>query len=249
MMIYSEFAKIYDRWMNDIPYCKWCQRILDILHTYQINDGIIADLGCGSGSVTRKLADAGFDMIGIDLSEEMLAQAYEKSEKYPDILYLLQDIREFELYGTVRAIVCCCDTLNYLADRDELTKVFRLVNNYLDPGGIFIFDIKTGKWFRETDGITSSLHEDIGDFFCETCMDEDAFEYHITMFEKESDGRYAKSEEYHYQKVFTLEDITSALEAAGLILLEITDGYSKRPYTDASDRLCFIAKESGKNDC
>lgn len=245
MDIYNEFARVYDRWMRNIPYTRWTKRIIEILHDYHIDDGIVLDLGCGSGRITRKLADAGYDMIGIDSSEDMLAQAYEKNRER-EILYLCQDMREFELYGTVKAIVCCCDTINYLADRDELTQVFKLANNYLDPGGLFIFDIKTDVWYEEADGLVDARHEPKGDFFCETFLDEDEFEYHVTMFEKQKDGLYQRFEEYHYQKVFLRKDIENSLNEAKLKLLQVTDGYTKKKPTDKSHRLCFIAKECEK---
>ena len=96
------------------------------------------DLGCGTGTMTEKLADYGYDMIGVDNSEDMLELAMEKRmESGKDILYLLQDMREFELYGTVRAIVSVCDSVNYITEPEELEEVFRLVNNYLDPKGVF----------------------------------------------------------------------------------------------------------------
>lgn len=247
MAIYSNFARVYDRWMRNIPYTKWSKRIIEILHSYGINEGIVLDLGCGSGRITRKLADAGYDMIGIDASEDMLFEATEKSKKYEDILFLCQDMREFELYGTVNAIVCCCDTINYLSDTEELTEVFKLVNNYLDPNGLFIFDVKTPAWYDEADGLVDARHEKNGDFFCETFLDEDEFEYHISMYEKDDEETYRKFEEYHYQKVFTREDIENSLNEAKLSLLEITDDYSKKNPTDKSSRLCFIAKEYGKS--
>lgn len=245
MAIYSDFSRVYDRWMNKIPYTRWSKNIIEILHKNGINDGIILDLGCGSGRITRKLSDAGFDMIGIDASEDMLIQAYEKSKKYPDILYLCQDMREFELYGTVKAAICCCDTINYLSDEDELVEVFKLVNNYLDPEGIFIFDIKTREWYESADGLTDAKHEDKGDFYCETCLDGDEFEYHITMFEKTKDNLYERFEEFHYQKVFLRETIEKSLKKAKLQLIDVIDDYSNKR-TGRTNRLCFIAKEYGK---
>lgn len=247
MSIYKNFARVYDRWMSNIPYRRWSKRIIEILHAQQISDGIILDLGCGSGRITRHLADAGFDMIGLDASDEMLSQAVLKSKKYPDILYLCQDMREFELYGTVRAVVCCCDTLNYLADTSELTQVFKLVNNYLDPSGIFIFDIKSPEWYEEADGLVDARHEAKGDFFCETFLDEDVFEYHISMFEKTKEMLYEKYEEYHYQKVFSRKDIENSLSEAKLELIEVLDDYKYKKSTDNAFRLCFIAKEYEKN--
>ena len=111
---------------------------------YGISDGQVLDLGCGTGTVTELLADAGYDMIGVDNSCDMLEIAEEKKEKSGhDILYLMQDMREFELYGTVRAVVSVCDSVNYILEEEDLLEVFSLVNNYLDPGGMFIFDMNT----------------------------------------------------------------------------------------------------------
>jgi len=140
---YTNFAKVYDLFMDNVPYDKWVERIRDILHKENIFDGLICDLGCGTGAITERLANIGYDMIGIDNSYDMLDIAMGK--KYAsgnDILYLCQDMREFELYGTVRAIVSGCDSLNYIQDLSGLEEVFSLVNNYLDPGGLFIFDIE-----------------------------------------------------------------------------------------------------------
>src|SRR5699024_11650965 len=104
-----------------------------------IAGGLVLELGCGTGSMTMRLARAGYDMIGVDLSEEMLQIAQEKKEEEDfDILYLQQDMCEFELYGTVRAVICVCDSLNYLLEADEVRCVFRLLDNYLVPGGFFV---------------------------------------------------------------------------------------------------------------
>ena len=153
---YTSFAKVYDLFMDNIPYEKWCKYVLEILNKYGITDGIVLDLGCGTGTFTELLALAGYDMIGIDNSEEMLNIATEKRvQSGLDILYLLQDMREFELYGTVRAIISICDSINYVLNYEELVKVFSLVNNYLDPDGIFIFDFNTKYKYKELLGDTT----------------------------------------------------------------------------------------------
>ena len=144
MESYGRFAGVYDVFMDNVNYREWADYIIETLAQDGIRDGLVLELGCGTGTVTEMLADAGYDMIGIDNSEEMLAEAMEKRmESGQDILYLQQDMQEFELYGTVRAIVSVCDSLNYITEREELLQVFRLVNNYLDPQGIFIFDFNT----------------------------------------------------------------------------------------------------------
>ena len=145
MSAYEKFAQVYDLFMDNIDYEGWAEYVTDRLREYEITDGLVLELGCGTGTMTGLLAGKGYDMIGVDNSEEMLAEAMEKRvESGQDILYLLQDMQEFELYGTVRAVVSVCDRLNYITDRDELRHVFELVNNYLDPEGIFLFDMNTG---------------------------------------------------------------------------------------------------------
>ena len=144
MEMYEDFALVYDRFMDETPYEEWCQFVVGRLKQDQITDGILLDLGCGTGSMTELLAKQGYDMIGVDLSDSMLDIAMEKrAQSGHNILYLQQDMREFELYGTVRAVICLCDSLNYLLEEDDLLTTFKLVNNYLDPNGLFIFDFNT----------------------------------------------------------------------------------------------------------
>ena len=144
MDAYTGFASVYDTFMDNIPYEEWCAYLQDLLKEYGVGDGLVLELGCGTGSVAECLASMGYDMIGVDNSEEMLQIAMEKrAESGRDILYLLQDMREFELYGTVRAVVSICDSMNYVTEYEDLVTVFQLVNNYLDPEGVFIFDLNT----------------------------------------------------------------------------------------------------------
>ena len=112
MDAYTSFAEVYDMFMDNIPYEDWCGYLTSLLKEYGINDGLVLDLGCGTGTLTELLAKEGYDMIGVDVSEDMLQEAIEKrAESGLPILYLLQDMREFELYGTVRAVVSICDSL------------------------------------------------------------------------------------------------------------------------------------------
>ena len=146
MEAYSEFARVYDLFMDNIPYEEWCEYLVTLLKKYGVDDGLVLELGCGTGNISEALRHKGYDMIGIDNSEEMLSVAIEKSmevedDTLPQSLYLCQDMREFELYGTVRAIVSICDSMNYITESEDLLEVFRLANNYLDPEGVFIFDI------------------------------------------------------------------------------------------------------------
>ena len=141
--------------------------------------------------MTGLLAGKGYDMIGVDNSEEMLAEAMEKRvESGQDILYLLQDMQEFELYGTVRAVVSVCDSLNYITDRDELRHVFELVNNYLDPEGIFLFDMNTVHKYRDLLGDTTIAEN----------RDEDVYKRQNWPCRNRSRGNSCVSEGSHYTR-------------------------------------------------
>ena len=149
---YENFARVYDKLMDNVPYEEWAQFILNLLQDRKITEGLVLELGCGTGKMMTLLGKAGFDMIGVDNSVEMLQIAREKTSQ--DFLYLLQDMREFELYGTVKAVISVCDSVNYITKKEELRKVFQLVNNYLDPEGLFIFDFNTEYKYRELIGET-----------------------------------------------------------------------------------------------
>lgn len=186
MEAYTSFAYVYDTFMDNVPYGEWASHIREKLCEHGVTDGIVLDLGCGTGTMTERLAGYGYDMIGIDNSEEMLELAMEKRmESGHDILYLLQDMREFELYGTVRAVVSVCDSVNYMTEPDELEEVFRLVNNYLDPKGIFLFDFNTVHKYRDVIG-DGTIAEDRG--VCSFIWDnryyekEQINEYDLTLF-------------------------------------------------------------------
>ncbi len=185
MSAYESFASVYDMFMDNIDYPAWSRYLIGLLQKHGISDGLVCELGCGTGSMTELLADAGYDMIGIDNSVEMLEEAQEKKyESGHDILYLEQDMREFELYGTVRAIVSVCDSMNYILTEEDLLKVFRLVNNYLDPGGLFVFDVNTVAKYRGIGDSTIAENRENGSFIWENHYDAEKRlnEYALTLF-------------------------------------------------------------------
>ena len=244
------FAEVYDLFMDQVPYEKWSGRIIQILSAYGIRDGLVLDLGCGTGSMTELLAGAGYDMIGVDASEEMLELAYEKrAESGHDILYLLQDMQEFELYGTVRAVISVCDSLNYLTEKEDLLQVFRLVNNYLYPGGVFIFDFNTTYKYREVIGNTTIAEnrEDCS-FIWENYYDpeEEINEYDLTIFVQEEEDIFRRFTETHLQRGYTAEQMRALLEQAGLNVLEIMDSDTGEAATATSERVYIVAKEQQK---
>lgn len=252
MEAYTGFASVYDMFMDNIPYDDWTAYLISLLREYQISDGLVLDLGCGTGSVTERLAAGGYDMIGVDRSEEMLQLAQEKRiESGQDILYLLQDMREFELYGTVRAVVSICDSMNYILEKEDLQTVFRLVNNYLDPHGIFIFDLNTEYKYKTLlgDSVIAENREESAFIWENTYHpDERINEYDLTLFIQEEDDCYRRYQETHYQKAYRLSEITDAILASGMELLAVYDAFTREPAKEDSERIYVIAREQGKTE-
>lgn len=251
MEAYSSFAQVYDLFMDNVPYEEWSEYLIGLLREYEVEDGLVVDLGCGTGKMTRLLEKSGYDMIGIDCSEEMLeiAREVQAESANSNILYLLQDMREFELYGTVRAVVSICDSINYIIEDEELEQVFRLVNNYLDPKGIFIFDLNTVYKYRELLGETTiSENREEGSFIWDNFFDEEEQinQYDLTLFIKEEHDLYRKYEETHFQRAYTLERVKELLEKAGMEFVTAYDAFTKEPVKETSERIYVIARERGK---
>lgn len=256
---YTGFAFVYDMFMDTTPYEKWGSFLSDSLKKYGICDGIVLDLGCGTGVMTEYLAKRGYDMIGVDNSYDMLDVAAQKqadrmstgteASDY-NILYLCQDMREFELYGTVAAVYSICDSINYITEPKELQTVFELVNNYLDPGGLFIFDFNTEYKYREVIGDTViAENRDEGSFIWENAYDEETKinEYDLTIFVPSGEKElYEKHEEVHFQRGYTLEEMKKLLKAAGMIFEKALDADTQAEVTDRSERIYVFARECGK---
>lgn len=247
MQAYTGFAQVYDLFMDNVPYEEWSHYLISLLEEYGVSDGLVLDLGCGTGKMTRLLTKAGYDMIGVDNSGEMLQIAMEQGTE--GILYLCQDMREFELYGTVAAVVSICDSVNYILEEEDLLSVFRLVNNYLDPGGVFIFDLNTLYKYRELLGETTICeNREEGSFIWENYFDEEEQinEYDLTLFIREESGLFRKYEETHYQRGYELETIKQLLDEAGMEFVAAYDAFTREQPKDDSERIYVIAREQGK---
>ena len=234
---YGEFARVYDLFMSDVDYESWEKYITGLLRDNGISEGLVLELGCGTGSLTTLLSEAGYDMIGVDNSPQMLQEAMEKKGKQ-DILYLLQDMREFELYGTVRAIISACDCVNYVTEDEDLLQVFRLVNNYLDPEGLFLFDFNTRYKYETVLGeqVIAEDREDCS-FIWDNYYDqeEQINEYELTLFVKcrQEENLYRKYQEVHFQRAYTLEEIKTFARITGHDNIHDMD----------ADDLCTVSRE------
>lgn len=252
MEAYTGFAEVYDTFMDNVPYEEWSRYLIEILREYGVEEGLVADLGCGTGAVTERLAKSGYDMIGIDNSEEMLSIARNKMEDYEEsdprrgILYLLQDMREMELYGTVDAVVSICDSMNYITEEEELLQVFELVNNYLEKDGLFVFDLNTEYKYREILGERNFCeNRDDTSFIWENYYypEERINEYDLTIYVKTKGQLYERLEETHYQRAYPLEQIKELLNRAGMHFVAAYDAFTKDAPKPDSERIYIIARE------
>lgn len=264
MGMYQDFAAVYDTFMDNTPYELWGERLDNLIRKYGVSRperdaedildserNLVLDLGCGTGTLTELMYQKGYDMIGVDISEAMLNIAMEKKEKSgSEILYLMQDMRELDLYSTVGTVFSVCDSLNYILEEEELETVFSLVNNYLFPGGIFIFDFNTDHKYRDVIGDTTIAEnrEDCS-FIWENFYDpeEEINEYNLTLFVREEDGRFQRFTETHLQRGYTPEQICRLARQSGLKILEMTDADTGGAVGTESERVLVAAcRESGK---
>jgi len=265
MEAYGDFAAVYDEFMDNTPYEEWAERLDKMIELHGISRkheeiqasevlaserNLVLDLGCGTGTLTERMSQKGYDMIGVDLSESMLNIAMEKREQSgAEILYLLQDMRELELYSTVGTVYSVCDSLNYILEEEELLEVFSLVNNYLFPGGIFIFDFNTAYKYREVIGDTTiAENREECSFIWENYYDpeSDINEYDLTIFVREEGDTFRRFSETHYQRGYTVEQMVQLVERAGMCIVEMRDADTGREVSEVSERVYIVAREQGK---
>jgi SAM-dependent methyltransferase len=240
------FAENYDL-MVGADYDKISKFIFDVSKKYKPDSELVCDLGCGTASVTTRLSELGFDMIGIDSNEDMLVFARENISKsgQNNILLLNQDITDFELYGTVDVIYSTLDTLNYITDKRSLTRLFKLVKNYLNYDGLFIFDINSEYKFKEILASNDFIYE-FDDLFC--CWSVDYNEkssdcyHHLTYFEKTDDGNYSKKISEQFQRFYPIEYINQLCHKFGFEILMVCDDYSTQGLIATTERITYVLK-------
>lgn len=247
--IYGLLAPYYDLWNADLDYSRWADGIEEaFLKHFAGKVDAVLDLGCGSGRMTVELARRGYDMIGVDLSSEMLNIAREKAiENGVDerILWLCQPMQGFELYGTVEAVVCCLDSINHLPSLSELRECFALVHNYLVPGGLFLFDVNSPYKFKNIYGNHTYTFEDKN----AVCIWQNEYSensksvfFDITLFTQEKNGLYRRDNDFCREKMYTERILRRELAAAGFTTLSVGDDPYTEGTTKTSERLYFAAR-------
>lgn len=239
------FSEIYDK-LQDADYNGFVEFYKKVFKKFGLNPTLILDLACGTGNITRKLAKAGYDMTGVDLSVEMLNIAREKAEKEGlDILFLNQDMTDFELYGTVDAIISSLDGINYLTQNGDLEKVFNLCRNYLNPGGLMIFDINSSYKLKEIIGNNTFVCDEEDTYYVwqnEYIEEENVCCFALDIFIKRENGAYERFSEFQEERAYSKEEICSAAEVAGFEVLGCYSGFDFEKTNDKTERLFFVIK-------
>lgn len=240
--MYTGFASVYDIFMDSIPYDDWAEYLCKILKEHGIDHGTLAELGCGTGNISIRMADAGFQVIGIDLSEEMLELAFDKKEDR-NILYVNQDMRDFELNGKVDVIYSLCDSMNYLLEYEDLVETFFRVSAFLEEGGIFVFDAKTWSFYEQIGDSVIAENREIGSFIWENdfCDEDGINEYDLTIYAQNEEGTYERFEEIHKQRAYPIAVWKEAMEEAGLKCLHVYRAFTDEEASEEDDRIYFVA--------
>lgn len=241
---YTTLAPVYDKLNNDIDYNRWADYIVHQFETEFRGKGkpsLLLELGCGTGSMTGTLSKRGFDMIALDISEEMLSVAEEKlrEEGIDSVLWLHESMSQFELYGTVDGVISCLDGLNHLTGRNELADCFSHVAQYLNPGGLFLFDVNTPAKFRtkyaENDYILE--HEDAVLCWSNRLSKKgDTCDFYLTVFEKLPSGLYKRTDGVTRERCYGLRALQNHAKAAGLTWVSCHGAWDGSEPTDTCER-------------
>lgn len=244
---YGKFAWFYDRLTDNVEYDKIADAIDRYVERFGGRKNILLDLACGTGNLSERMAKMGYDVIGVDSSEEMLNIALDK--KYDSglpIQYLCQDMTELDMYGTIDVTVCVLDSLNHLANIDEVAKTFQKVSLFAYPDGMFIFDVNTVFKHREILSCNAFTY-DLDGLFCvwqnEYDPDDDSVDILLDFFEKNEQGSYDRFQESFTEKAYSRQEIEDKLSSAGFEILAAYDGYTNDPVHDESQRIVYVARK------
>lgn len=243
---YGAISRVYDKFnREEIDYSAWADFIERCFERFlSSKPELVLDLACGTGTMTRELAHRGYDMIGIDGSADMLSKAYSNSNG-ESILYLNQDMRSFELYGTVGAVTCCLDSLNYLIGDGDLDVTFATVHNYLDPDGVFIFDMNTPYKFENVYSDNAYILEDEG-VYCgwQNFYDKKTkiCDFYLSLFEEQGNGAYIRSDEHQRERCYDMVEIENSLKQNGFELCGVFSDYEFTDIKSDDHRWFFVAK-------
>ncbi|MDQ0876996.1 SAM-dependent methyltransferase [Paenibacillus sp. V4I3] len=252
-MSYEKFAYTYDRLMNSMPYEDWLRFVKESFERFGMKPSTIVDLGCGTGNLTIPLALEGYQLTGIDLSEDMLAVAEQKTGEHKSQLrggtihWVQQDLREWDLGEQVDVALSICDSLNYLLEEEDIVDAFRQTFKGLKPGGLFLFDVHTPEQlFAYADSQPFFLNEDDVAYIWTSELDEERvqIEHELTIFVKDSGkDSFRRIDETHLQRAYSLHWLKEMLLAVGFTEVQMAADFTWEQPTSMTERAFFIAKK------
>ena len=248
MSSYDFLAGCYDRLTYDVDYAAWANYIEKHFKKQGLPGNTVLDLACGTGSLTCELAQRGYEMIGVDLSPDMLAQAAEKNREVDGIppIFLCQSMDKLDLYGTIDACVCCLDSVNYVTDPKKLCRAFERIHLFLMPGGLFLFDINTPAKLEGLDG--QVFLDETEDAYCvwraEYSPRRRVCSYFMDIFCLDEDsGLWERGEELHEEYAYTPEELVEYLRQAGFRDIRQYGNLKMRSPVPGEDRIFFTARK------
>ena len=246
-MAYEYLAQCYDQFTEDVDYGRWADYVEKHFARSKLPIRTVLDLACGTGSLTRLLAQRGYEMIGADLSEEMLAQAAEKCRGVgdPEPIFLHQAMEELDLYGTIDACVCCLDSVNYVTRSGKLARAFQRVHTFLMPGGLFLFDINTPDKLRDLDG--QIFLDENEDAYCVWRADYSprrrVCTYGMDIFQRTEGDLWHRWEEVHEEFAYQPEELEDLLRQAGFRQIKQYGELRMRAPREGEGRIFFAARK------
>ena len=249
---YGDFAYYYDLLTENVDYENRCEYICNLLAENGIGKGILLDLACGTGTMSLLLSDKGYDVIGVDASEDMLSVAQEKKmESGKDIMFLCQRMEELDLFGTINGAVCTLDSINHITDEETVKKVFSKVSLFMEDKGIFLFDVNTPYKHREVLSDNTFIY-DMDDVYCvwqnstdkETLLTEVSLDIFEKDTEEEEDVYYRYSEEFS-EKGYELSEIEKWLTEYKFEVLGVYEELTKNEISEKTQRAVFVARKHG----
>jgi SAM-dependent methyltransferase len=248
-MSYDIFSSVYDILTENVEYERIAHKICSLLHENGVDRGLLLDLGCGTGTLSFLLEQKGFDVIGVDASEDMLSIANEK--KYEDnssALFLCQKAEELDLYGTIQCAVSSLDTFNHIDSIENIEKAISLVSLFMDMNGIFIFDMNTPYKHKKVLGNNTFVY-DMDEVYCvwQNSYDENAERTDIDLdffIKNEDDECFERYSESFSEYIYDVEEIISILKKCGFTPIATIDDYTEKPVSDTTERITFIAKKT-----
>lgn len=247
MSSYKSFASVYDLLTSNIPYLKRGEYFFEILCRRGKSTGILVDLACGTGSLSEVMAGFGYDVIGIDSSYEMLGEAMTKrANSNLPILYLCQDMRDIDLYGTMDVCICALDSVNHLVQPADVQAAFNRVSLFLHPDGLFIFDVNT-PYKHEKVLANNTFVYDYDEVYCawqNTNMGDNSTEICLDLFFKDEDNTYYRETEIFSERAYSHAEILAFLGKANLLLVDFFEADTFNKPTKKSERIVYVAKST-----